>query len=280
MEKGGRRVRLATLLLVGLLQGALADSKGVSVKVFRNISYKTGSKHQAHRLDLYVPSSVDAKTPVLVMVHGGAWITGSKEGYEPLARNFANEGIVAVVPEYRLSPEVKYPAHNDDVRDALRWTVSQAEKYGFSPAKIAMLGHSAGAHVAACLAADPKDLPKGVPSAFIALSGIYDLPALDKKWPGYDKWFLDKAFGARDGWRSASPRFFKFTNKAKWLILHGEADELVDTAQSSEFSVYLKEQGVSVELKVEKGIDHFGVLRDLGGVRNPLSAAIFAFLKL
>jgi len=278
-EESGRRVKLALLSLLWFFQGAQADSKGVSVKVFRNLSYKAGSKNPAQRLDLYVPSTTDARTPVLVMVHGGAWISGSKEGYEPLARNFAAEGIVAVVPEYRLSPQVKYPSHNEDVRDAIEWVVSQAGKYGFSQDRMAMLGHSAGAHVAACLAADPGDLPKNVPSAFIALSGIYDLPALDKKWPGYDKWFLEKAFGARGGWKTASPKFSKLKNHAKWLVIHGEADELVDTAQSSEFASVLKAQGISQELKIEKGLDHFGVLRDLGAARNPLTAAILAFLK-
>lgn len=253
--------------------------QGVEVKVFRDISYRADSKNPAHRLDLYVPSKVEVSTPVLVMVHGGAWISGTKDAYEPLARNFANQGIVAVVPEYRLTPEVKYPAHNDDVRAAIVWTASQAAKYGFQPEHIALMGHSAGAHMAGCLAADPKDLPQGVPSAFLALSGIYDLPTLDQRWPGYDKWFLDSAFGDRSGWKAASPGLGKFKNRARWLVIHGEADEFVDVDQSKAFAEHLKQEAIPVEIEIEKGLDHFGVLRDLGSSPNPLTDAILRFLE-
>jgi acetyl esterase/lipase len=264
-------------LIVGFV--VMAARKGRDVTVYRDIPYLSGNAHLSQRLDVYLPPKVGPDSPVLVLVHGGAWISGTKTAYEPIARNFAQQGFVAIVPEYRLSPEVRHPAHVDDVRAALKWTVAQAQKYGYG-SRVALMGHSAGAYIGAALAADPGDLPAGVPGAFVGLAGIYDLPALDKRWPGYDQWFLEKAFGARGpGWKAASPAHTPFKNKSPWIVVHGEADELADTEQSKAFARHLETQGISVKLILQTGVDHFGVLRDLGSARNPLTETLLPFLR-
>ncbi len=258
---------------------ALADSKETAL-VFKDIAYLGSTSEPAQKLDIYLPVKVSTDTPVLVMVHGGAWISGTKTAYEPLARNFAQEGVVAVVVEYRLSPKVKHPAHADDVREALKWVAAQAGKYGFNPKRIFLMGHSAGAHMAAFLAVEPKDLPAGIPAGYIGLAGIYDLEKLDKRWPGYDKWFLNDAFGPRGAkWKDASPRQSPFKSKAPWLLIHGEPDELAEVDQTKVFHAHLVEQNLKAELIIDKTMDHFGVLRDLGSARNSLTPKILAFIR-
>lgn len=250
-----------------------------NVTVYRDIVYREGSKNPAHRLDVYLPVVLKPDTPVLVMVHGGAWLSGAKGAYEPLARNFAAEGVVAIVPEYRFSPGVRHPDHAEDIRAALRWTRDQSAKYGFDPKRIFLMGHSAGAHMAAWLATavEPGDAD---PAGFIGIAGIYDLPQLDRVWPGYDKWFLNIAFGERGAaWKDASPARRPILNKRPWILVHGEADELCDVGQSKAFAEHLKQQGVSVEFVLDKTSDHFGVLRDLGSARNPLTAKILSLVR-
>lgn len=280
MEEGVRFVKwLALILPVAASWAMTLGQKEKAEMVFRDIAYRSGG-NGGHKLDIYLPPKLDASSPVLIMVHGGAWISGTKAVYEPLARNFAQEGMVAIVPEYRLSPETQHPSHADDVRDAIQWTVAQSAKYGFSTAKIILMGHSAGAHIAATLAADPKGLPAGVPAAFIGIAGIYDLPALDKRWPGYDTWFLNVAFGPRGPkWKDASPAQAPAKNRGRWLLIQGEGDELVDVDQTRAFAAHLKSQKIEAELLIEKNLDHFGVLRDLGAPRNPFTPQILSFIR-
>jgi acetyl esterase/lipase len=265
------------LPLAGFLVSGIAGlfRAGNKVIVYRDLPYQKNSQDPAHRLDVYLPPQTGHHSPVLVMVHGGAWISGGKAALEPLARNFAQQGVVAIVPAYRLSPAVRHPEHAGDLRDALAWTTAQADRYGFDPKKLFLLGHSAGAHLSAWIAGE-----KSSPAGFIGIAGIYDLPEIDRRWPGYDTWFLNSAFGGRgDAWKSASPTRRPVVNHSPWLLIHGEADELADVGQTRGYAAHLKREGVAVELIIERGMDHFGVLRDLGSSRNALTERILKFIR-
>ncbi|MDB5388381.1 MAG: nlhH 1 [Planctomycetaceae bacterium] len=148
----------------------------------RGEPYKTGPGTDPfrHRLDMFLPKN-KKNFPMVVLVHGGGWDTGDNRCaglYSSVGQFLASQGIGVVLPNYRLSPNVKHPEHIKDVACAVAWTRSQAGKYGGDVQRLYLLGHSAGGHLVALLAADESYLKaEGMSSAdikgVIAFSGVY-----------------------------------------------------------------------------------------------------------
>lgn len=137
-----------------------------------------------HRLDIYAPKG-KKDCPVVFLVHGGAWIVGDNRCcglYSSVGEFLASQGIVAVLPNYRLSPHVKHPEHIKDVARAFAWTKHHIAEHGGRPERIVIAGHSAGAHLVALLATDESYL-KGFGcrssdiQGVICVSGVYRIPA-------------------------------------------------------------------------------------------------------
>ncbi len=105
-----------------------------------------------HRLDVYAPRKTAAPRPIVVFIHGGSWNSGSKDTYRFIGRRLAQQGYVGVIISYRLSPAVQVPAMADDCARAILWTQQHAAEYGGDPARIYLMGHSAGGGLAALLA--------------------------------------------------------------------------------------------------------------------------------
>ncbi len=235
------------------------------------------------QLDLYLPKNADAKTPLVLFVHGGAWGGGDKRNHAAMAYRFEADGIATAVVNYRLSPGVKNPVHVQDVATAYAWLVNNSNQK-FSPMKIFVMGHSAGAHNAGMLATGDFLLKAGVDSAsqpkgYIGLEGIYDIPNLIKVWPGYKAWFIDKAFGPETNWAAGSPTRRKLQNKAPWLVIHSTEDELVDLAQARDFAAHLKQSGVDVTLNDTATGKHDQVINSIGDAANPVTKQIEDFIK-
>lgn len=113
-----------------------------------NIVYKKIDKIKL-KLDIYYPSNNKRKNfPAVLLIHGGGWLTGSKENQQIMAQNLALHGYVAITVSYRLGVEAKYPAAVNDIKDAIVWTKKKAKKYHINKDKIAILGASAGAQLA------------------------------------------------------------------------------------------------------------------------------------
>src|SRR5262245_48643248 len=134
------------------------------------------------RFDHYRPLGVAEPPPVVVFVHGGGWMRGDPSQAAGNALHFARGGIATVAISYRLAPEHRFPAPLDDVRHGLRWVRAHAGELGVDPDRIALLGLSAGAHlavlahVAAQDAALAPDLPPAlhdVPETVRAVVGHY-----------------------------------------------------------------------------------------------------------
>lgn len=130
-------------------------------------------------LDVYRQEKA-SKAPVLVFLHGGAWVRGDRKQYPFLANRFAREGYVVAVPSYRLSPRYAHPAHIEDAAAAVAWIFQNIAKHGGDPRRIVIAGHSAGGHLVALLATDPQwlnahNLSPGMLRGVIGLSGVYDL---------------------------------------------------------------------------------------------------------
>src|SRR5438128_1783603 len=167
-----------------------------AVHAIRGIIYDQTSNARdvaRHRLDVYRPTG-KGPFPVLVFVHGGAWMFMSKDdvlgiyGYGTIARDLAARGLVVVLPNYRLSPGVRHPEHIKDVAQAFAWTCRNIAEFGGDPQRIFVGGHSAGGHLAALLATDETYL-KGVGCTLgdirgvVALSGVFRLDEFEVQLP-------------------------------------------------------------------------------------------------
>ncbi len=185
---GGLLMASETTLLPNAVADEAEPARTWPVKTFQDLPYYTGENADRvkHKLDLYLP---DGKKdfPVMLFVHGGAWVHGDKNFlgfYALLGRYFARHGVGTVVTNYRLSPGVKHPEHVKDVARAFAWTHKNIQKYDGRPDQLFICGHSAGAHLTALLATDETYLKaegltlKAVKGA-IPISGVYVIADLN-----------------------------------------------------------------------------------------------------
>jgi len=133
---------------LGLLNRAAAFSEA---RATRDVPYG-GLPRQ--RLDLYRAPEVGAPAPVVIFFYGGSWQRGDKSDYPFVGDAFASRGFLTLIPNYRVHPEVRFPAFVEDGAEVVRWARDHAAELGADPQRIYLLGHSAGAHIAALLALD------------------------------------------------------------------------------------------------------------------------------
>lgn len=147
----------------------------------RDVAYGPDPRH---RLDLFLPAgdgparATGTPRKTLIFIHGGGWRRGTKDRYGFVGRTFAKAGYVVVLVNYRLYPHVRFPAFVDDAARAVAWVRRHVRRHGGDPDRIYLMGHSAGAHIAALLALDPRYLSAaGVPRTairgMIGLAGPY-----------------------------------------------------------------------------------------------------------
>ena len=176
-------------------------SKRPALRELRDLAYYSGPDADAnkHKLDLFLPA--DAKqVPVVMWIHGGGWVWGDRWMYPQVGRRFAEAGIGFAAISYRLSPQVKHPAHAQDCARAFAWLHEHVAEHGGDPDRLFIAGQSAGGHLAALLACDPQFLkdagvPSGALKGAIPMSGVYRIPALpaDTKGLGF---IFPRAFGS------------------------------------------------------------------------------------
>ena len=203
----------------------------------RDIPYADGERRS---LDVYRPSD-GRSAPVLVFFYGGSWQMGSKDIYVFLATTLASHGYVVVVPDYRVYPEVKFPAFLQDGAQAIRWVHDNARIYGGDPSRIVVMGHSAGAYIAAMLALDPEWLgavgldPLRDVAGLIGVSGPYDfLPLKDET--------LKIIFGG-DHRTETQPITYAEGRKPPALLITGTRDTTVSPRNSKNLATALLRGG-------------------------------------
>src|SRR4051812_9939383 len=131
------------------------------------------------KLDVYQPRDAKQDASVVVFFYGGAWQSGEKADYRFVAEALTSQGFIAVIPDYRLYPDVQFPSFIEDGALAIRWVHENAQRFGGDPQHIFLMGHSAGAHIAAMLNLDGRylqnvGLDQNVIAGTAALSGPYD----------------------------------------------------------------------------------------------------------
>lgn len=208
------------------------------------------------RLDLYTPRDAGRPAPIIVFFYGGGWKDGKKKNYEFVASSLTRAGYVVVIPDYRLHPEVVFPGFIEDAAMAVAWAIENGDKYGADPGKLFVMGHSAGAHIAAMLSTDPRYLSAhGMTlsqlSGFIGLSGPYDFLPLES---GY----LTEVFP--EAARAASqPIGFVSSEMPPTLLIHGSDDDVVGDGNSVRMAEHIERVGGSVTLKLYAGVGHAAV---------------------
>ncbi len=130
-------------------------------------------------LDIYRPAPAIANAPVVVFFYGGSWNSGSKEDYGFVGEALASRGIVVVIADYRLYPQVRYPAFLQDGAQAVAWTHQRIAEYGADPKQLYVMGHSSGAYNASMLALDARwlnevGLSPSIFKGWIGMAGPYD----------------------------------------------------------------------------------------------------------
>ena len=223
----------------------------------RDIAFGANARN---KLDVYRPiNSVanNAPRPVVVFFYGGAWDSGNKGSYLFLAEALTSRGYVVVIPDYRLYPEVIFPAYMDDAALAVKWTFDNISKYGGDPAKVFVMGHSAGAQLAALVAYDATYLDRvGIDKrrlkGVVSLAGPMDfLPLTEAK--------LEFIFP--QSVRAASQPINFITGKEPpSLLLHGEDDTRVGIHNSRNLATRITARGGAVETTYYPKMGHVGIL--------------------
>ncbi len=282
-----RRTVLITLSLLFIIAIPFVtkahDDKGPgSVRVIRDLAYSKDDNdkdsknlNQSQMLDLYIPTKPAAGSqPLIVFIHGGAWLQGDKSEAKDLAMLLAHAGFATASINYRLSQEAAYPAQIVDCKNAIRYLRAHAAEYGLDPNKIGVWGVSAGGHLAALLGTmSSSDTPSFVPdsSAVQAVCdwcGPTDLVSVARQAGSRTKIDYETPSGPvakllgglasdkKDLAVQASPITYVSKGDPPIMIVHGDIDDLVPFSQSEEFIEKLKAAGVPAKLITVKGAGH------------------------
>jgi acetyl esterase/lipase len=252
---------LATLLLTGCSPASILNSfvSRAGVDITRSAAYGAGPRRT---LDIYRPAHA-ARAPVVVFFYGGSWQSGDKSLYTFLGTALAKRGYVTVVPDYRVYPEVRYPAFLDDAAAAVRWTHDNVARFGGDPKKLFVMGHSAGAYIAAMLALDGRWLgqsgldPDRDLAGLIGVSGPYDfLPLRDET--------LKVIFGGADR-PATQPIAHVSPGAPPSLLLTGNADTVVDPGNAARLAARLHAAGDEAAVITYPHVGHITAVAAFAG---------------
>ena len=256
---------VASLLLLSGCSGpqvlnSLTTSKGYTVAA--DVVYDSSS---GLRADVYTPDNVQ-NAPVVVFFFGGRWTEGDKSLYKFVGQALASRGIVTVVPNYRLYPQVRFPVFVEDGAKAVKWARQNAAGYGGDPAKLFVMGHSSGAHIASLLALNEQYL-KAVGGSRTWLKGMIGLAGPYNFLPITDPELRD-IFGPPEKFEQSQPVFFADGQNAPLLLLHGEDDKIVWVSNTRSLAKAVENAGGPVETVIYPKMSHTFIIGSLGSILN------------
>jgi acetyl esterase/lipase len=213
-------------------------------------------------IDLYWPEGAH-DPPVVLFFYGGGWEEGARAMYRFVGAGLAARGIACVIPDYRLFPEVRFPAFIEDAAAALAWTAGRA---GVAPRRLFVMGHSAGAQIATLLALDPRYREAAgapAPAGVIGLAGPYDFLPLQSP-------VLREIFGPEAAWPRSQPIHFVNREAPPMLLLAGGRDRTVWPRNTRNLAAALKGAGGRVVMRIYPGLGHRALIGGLSSVLAPL----------
>ena len=262
-----------------------------------NIPY-AGDTLKKHLLDIYLPPAAKSSYPLIIWVHGGAWMLNDKYadmGYmTQTLKMFIDKGYAVASIDYRHSTTAPFPAQIQDCNQAVEFLYQNAARYKLDRDKIALIGFSAGGHLASLLALSNNNnitefyhdgkkpgfkiqlvLDFYGPSDFLSLKGS---EVNDPKSPInllLGAWVFDRP----DLAKTASPVTYVDKNDPPFLIVQGEKDESVNPTQSISLSLHLKLAGVKNNLIIVPNAPHYGVMFDAENIRAKISEYLHEYMK-
>jgi acetyl esterase/lipase len=262
---------LATSLLVH------ASGPGPAMRVIRDVAY---GEHPLQRMDVYAPDPRPERSPIVAMVHGGAWYVGDKAGPQVVGNKstrWVGKGWVFVSINHRLMPSADPLTQAEDVARALAAIQKDAASWGGDPEKVVLMGHSSGGHLVALLGANPEQVAKPGAKPWVGTivldSAALDVPAvMDSPHPQV----FDRVFGSdAEDWKRMSPQH-ALTPKATPMLLVCSTRHVRSCRQAGDFVDAATKLGVRVET-LELDVSHRDV-NDTLGLERPYTRRVEAFL--
>ncbi|MDV7137259.1 alpha/beta hydrolase [Maribacter sp. TH_r10] len=257
-----------------------------------NVNYNKDTI-QKHLLDVYLPSNIKNKVPLVVFVHGGGWLVNDKYadmGYmKKTVAEIVSNGYALASIDYRFATEAIFPAQIQDCNRAVSFLVDHADQYGIDKDRIAVMGFSAGGHLASLMGLSKNN---NIPDFFMPettkafdFKAVVDFygPAELILFPGANDPKSPEALliGAApldrpDLAKAASPVTYVDKDDPPFLLIHGEKDDMVSPRHSQLLSAWLTAQGVENKLIIVKDAPHFGEMFDTDDIRK----SVIGFLKI
>jgi acetyl esterase/lipase len=254
------RVRLLACLAFALLSTGctgfdILNAPVSSVGYTRTIDIPYGSQPR-QKLDVYRPRDAKPNDRVVIFFYGGEWDSGKKGDYRFAAEAITNEGFVAVLPDYRLAPAVTFPAFVRDGAAAIRWVHDHIAEFGGDPSHIYLMGHSAGAHIAALLMLDGhylKDvgLDTSVIRATAGLSGPYNFQP-----GGEDRFTFNMKPSQEKPDPAIEPVTFANGHSPPMLLIQGGTDQLVAPENAIELEEKICKAGGEAKYIIYPNLAH------------------------
>lgn len=229
-----------------------------SLLVADGVPYGPGPRQS---LDIYAPPG-PGPHPVAVFLYGGGWNSGDRAMYRFVGGALAGHGLLTVIPDYRLFPQVRFPTFLQDNATALRWVQDHIAPYGGATGPVFLIGHSAGAYNAAMLALDAQwlaavGLDRSCLRGVIGIAGPYDFLPL-----GTDE--LRTIFGPPGDLPRTQPITFVDGTAPPMLLLAGSADTTVDPENTIRLAARIHQAGGFVEQRIYPGIQHEEIIGAMG----------------
>jgi acetyl esterase/lipase len=247
---------------------ALAQDKQDDILFEKDVVYGKGGDEEL-KLNLGRPKELTAPTPCIVIIHGGGWAAGNKNGHDAQVRELAKKGYVSATVGYRFAPKHIFPAQIEDVKCAIRFLRANADKYMIDKDRIGAVGFSAGAHLSMMLGTMDKDdglegeggnpdQPSKV-NAVVAWFGPTDLTSSD--WPEKTGKILTSFLGGSkqekpELYKKASPITYVNAGDAPMLLIQGTKDGLVPWTQATAMGDALTKAGVYGRVDLILGANH------------------------
>jgi acetyl esterase/lipase len=260
---------------LGLLN-AIVPKDSSSRRIARDITYGT---HPRQRLDLYAPRRMTGPAPVMIFILGGGWHSGNRADYGFAGRALAALGFLTIVPDYRVVPEVHYPAFVEDAGMVANWAIAHATEHGGDASRMLLSGHSAGAYNAVTLALDPERF--GAPALRGRIKGVAGLSGPYDFYPFDVRESID-AFGQAENPEMSQPVNLVTPDAPPMFLAHGDKDTLVGKHNTRNLAQRLRVAGVAVTEIHDPELGHAGTLLNMMGPfrrRSEIWGKLAGFLR-
>jgi acetyl esterase/lipase len=249
-----------------------ADRDGLTV--VEDVSFDP--EHQL-AMDVYRPVG-DATLPTLVFFYGGSWKSGRREWYRWAGQMLARQGFVVAVPDYRHWPPVRVEGFLQDAARAVAYVHAHAAEWHGDPDRLFLVGHSAGSYIASMLAVEPRWLevngmkPTQI-TAVVGLAGPYDFV------PIHDEDFIAMFGATLEEQQRLEPMSNIGHSSPPMLLLHGNADDLVEPTNATAMAAAMAAKGRSAKVIMYPDLGHITLLLNMREKESKVRDDVVAFLR-